>query len=324
MIKLSIIIPVYNVERYLSDCLTSVVNQDIPSDEYEIIVINDGSPDNSLVIAEDYSKQYCNIRIISQENQGLSVARNVGLSLAQGDYIWFVDSDDWIEENCLKEISDILNKNKLDALRIKSVRYINGELKYRKYNLRYGVIITGKEHFTTCDFNCCACYTIYKRDFLIQNNLEFMPHIYHEDVEFSPRAYYLLNRMMSIDKDVYFNRSTPNSIVNSTNIKRSLDLIDATVSIYNFTNIILENRVREAYYNYISGAGVNAAFGNALKLDSHEWPLLIEKVKNNKTAIKVLLRASRMGYKLEGIILWLFPSHSVQIFRALKTLSNIA
>lgn len=104
MVKLSIIIPVYNVELYIEKCLQSCLSQDIPYDEYEIIVVNDGSPDGSLAIAESIAKTTTNMTIISQKNGGLSAARNTGMSVAKGEYIWFVDSDDWIETKDRKSV----------------------------------------------------------------------------------------------------------------------------------------------------------------------------------------------------------------------------
>ena len=98
--KLSIIIPMYNVEPYIEKCLLSCLNQNIPHADYEIIVVNDGSPDGSLGIARRIASTVDNMLIVSQENGGLSAARNKGLSYAKGEYVWFVDSDDWIEENC--------------------------------------------------------------------------------------------------------------------------------------------------------------------------------------------------------------------------------
>lgn len=92
-IKISIIIPVYNVEKYIEECLISVLNQTMK--EIEIICINDGSTDNSLKILNNYKNKNENIRIVNQENSGLSNARNVGLSLAKGEYIFFLDSDDF-------------------------------------------------------------------------------------------------------------------------------------------------------------------------------------------------------------------------------------
>ena len=105
MIKLSIIIPVYNTEAYLRRCLDSCLHQDLPMDQYEIIAVNDGSTDRSLEILKDYERQYTNIHVYSQENKRQGAARNYGLTKASGEYIWFVDADDWIANNCLRKLS---------------------------------------------------------------------------------------------------------------------------------------------------------------------------------------------------------------------------
>lgn len=114
--KLSIIIPVYKVEEYVENCLKSIVAQDIPTDDYEIIVINDGSPDNSKEIILEFQKHQPNLRFIDQENQGVSVARNRGLDVAKGDYILFVDPDDTIEENSLGTILQHANEKSIDVM----------------------------------------------------------------------------------------------------------------------------------------------------------------------------------------------------------------
>lgn len=100
-LKISIIIPVYNAEKYLSQCLDSLLEQGIPREQYEIICINDGSRDASLSILKGYAKKYQNIVVIDKENEGVSATRNKGLDIAQGKYIWFVDADDWIAKDFL-------------------------------------------------------------------------------------------------------------------------------------------------------------------------------------------------------------------------------
>ena len=92
--KLSIIIPVYNVEKFITRCLHSCVSQNLSINEFEIVVVNDGTRDNSMKFVSQFAEEYSNISIINQENKGLSAARNRGLSVAKGDYVWFVDSDE--------------------------------------------------------------------------------------------------------------------------------------------------------------------------------------------------------------------------------------
>ena len=102
---LSIIIPVYKVEAYVEQCLRSCVEQETLSpDDYEIVVINDGTPDNSWPICERLAETFPQIRLFTQPNSGVSVARNKGINEAQGDFVWFVDSDDWIEPGCLSKM----------------------------------------------------------------------------------------------------------------------------------------------------------------------------------------------------------------------------
>ena len=101
-IRLSIIIPFFNVEKFIGRCLESVYSQDIPENEYEVICVDDSSPDDSLSIVQDYAQKHANLRIVkNKQNRKLGGARNAGLDVASGDYIWFIDSDDFIEDNVL-------------------------------------------------------------------------------------------------------------------------------------------------------------------------------------------------------------------------------
>ena len=120
--KVSVIIPVYNVEKYLADCLDSVVNQTL--EDVEIICVNDGSTDSSANILERYSCEYNNITVIKQENQGLSCARNAGVLHARGEYIYFLDSDDRITANAMEEMYNLAHKDELDVLYIGSVKKV--------------------------------------------------------------------------------------------------------------------------------------------------------------------------------------------------------
>ena len=113
---ISLIAPAYNVEKYIEACVHSCENQDLPRDSYEIIIVNDGSTDSTYSTIERLSGVYENIRIVTQKNQGLSVARNNGFKLARGKYVWFIDSDDCISSNCLGKCLEIMERDDLDAL----------------------------------------------------------------------------------------------------------------------------------------------------------------------------------------------------------------
>ena len=107
---LSIVVPVYNAELYLEECLHSLFTQDLPQADYEVICVDDGSTDKSGFILKSFSEKHPNLTIITQENSGVATARNTGLSAARGDYIWFVDADDVIQTNILRKLRGILER----------------------------------------------------------------------------------------------------------------------------------------------------------------------------------------------------------------------
>ena len=119
--KISIIIPVYNVENYLRQCIESILEQEY--EEKEIILVDDGSTDNSGSICDEYADKYENVLVIHKENGGLSDARNVGLAKAAGEYVLFVDSDDFVEENSLSPIVEIVNANPVDVVLLEAQKY---------------------------------------------------------------------------------------------------------------------------------------------------------------------------------------------------------
>lgn len=226
--KFSIIIPVYNVEQYLRKCLDSVLEQSYKGD-YEVICVNDGSTDSSLAILEEYAEKRDKIKIINQANGGLSEARNAGLRAAQGEYIWFVDSDDWIEYNSL----DVLSKNldNEDVICFNGKRYfedgtketpdegiditnISGWDYYNRYALQ-----TRKFHFV------CVVLRAYKREFLLSNNLFFEPGMYHEDNLFTPFLCYYAQKVEVIPDILYYYRIREGSITQTFNEKRLSDKI---------------------------------------------------------------------------------------------------
>ncbi|MBQ1503697.1 MAG: glycosyltransferase [Clostridia bacterium] len=126
-VKLSIIVPVFNVGTYLAECLDSLTQQDVPKTEYEIICVDDGSSDGSGEILDGYARRFENIAVIHKKNGGVSSARNAGLDRASGEYVWFVDSDDFIASGALRDIIGFLNDNECDQCRILPAQFNDGE-----------------------------------------------------------------------------------------------------------------------------------------------------------------------------------------------------
>jgi glycosyltransferase involved in cell wall biosynthesis len=213
----SIILPIYNVENYLTFCLESLLNQSPCT--LEIICVNDGSTDNSRLIIEEYQEKCQCIVLINQENQGLSVARNTGLEYVNGKYLMFVDSDDFLEPNVLGPLYDIATKYDLDILDFRINSYKNNrKIEWRNNYLNIKSPLSGKEYFEKFIIqygvqpSVSAWSHLYKTEFLKQNNLQFLPGRYYEDIPFTAEAYLLASKVFFIDIPIYNYRCNENSI----------------------------------------------------------------------------------------------------------------
>ena len=187
-IAVSIIVPVYNVEKYLKRCLDSLINQTLSN--IEIICINDGSKDCSGNILTEYALKDERIIVIDQENAGVSIARNVGMEVAKGEYIGFVDSDDWVDLDYFEKLYNSAKQNNCD-IAVAGVIRLN-KFK-RKFYLNYDkLIITNDKDkkFELCDIpeQGCVWNKIYQTNLLKSFNLKFEEGIYYEDAIFSPQA----------------------------------------------------------------------------------------------------------------------------------------
>lgn len=221
MIKLSIIIPFYNVEKYIAQCLDSVFNQDIPEEEYEVICVNDGSPDGSRDIVCSYLPHHPNLRLIDHpRNMKLGAARNTGRKAARGNYIWHVDSDDMIAPNCLKHILKVCEENDLDVLEMGYAnmyddgRLISVSLEQRE---RDKAIYTGPEYFEKYHLDkvhtiCGIWRKVYKRSFLDDNAIYSPPINMGEDEAFAIEVFGKARRMAYLDTDCYLYRRIEQSL----------------------------------------------------------------------------------------------------------------
>lgn len=237
--KLSVIIPVYKVEKYINQCLQSFRLNNFDSERYEIIIVNDGTPDKSMDIVDEYIN-ILPIKIVNQDNMGLSKARNNGLSIATGDYIWFVDSDDWITPNALITVfKEIQNFPKVEVFA--SVLLLNNESSNSVY-LEYtpnNSVGSGKDYmFRNNNANCGACQRyIIKKDFFLNNKLYFMPGVLHEDGEFALRMLYCSRYLKIISEPIYNYRIRKSgSIMSNIKIKSSYDLVKIHKKLIQFCN----------------------------------------------------------------------------------------
>ncbi len=210
---LSIIVPIYNVELYLKDCLKSLLEQNIKHDEYEIICIDDGSKDNSANIVREFATKYDNIKLISKDNGGVSSARNVGLLNSNGKYIWFVDSDDCIRANCLRYLKNIIEKNDPDFIKFKyksideNYKFENDDFNDLPYTIQ-----------TRLNSSSNVFSTIVKSEIISNNNIKFNENLkYGEDTLFQYYVYLYRNSNNSsivVDGNLYLYRNRSCSAMN--------------------------------------------------------------------------------------------------------------
>ena len=207
MIRLSFILPFYGVENYIGDCLDSIYRQDIPEDQFEVICINDCSPDNSEQIVMQYAEKHNNLKLIKHEvNKKLGAARNTGLKAALGRYVWFIDTDDFIQENSLKYILDLCEADDIEILHF-GIQDNYGNIIRR---LVPTGVLTGIEEEAISKNQECIEITfpwnrVYNRDFLIHNNLWFND-LYGGDVIHTILSVNVCSRIKNVNDFFYFYR----------------------------------------------------------------------------------------------------------------------
>lgn len=188
MIRLSIIVPFYGVEKYIEECIRSLYNQDIPQEEYEVICVDDCSPDGSRAIVEQLQKEYPTLRLLTHmENKRQGGARNTGLREAKGEYVWFVDSDDVVFPNVYKTILSTAEKDKLDVVQFDYVRDIK---KPDKQQSRCDEIQEGMTYLSAdgsyewFDKISGPWRQIIRRQFLIDEQIRFVEGVQFEDTDY--------------------------------------------------------------------------------------------------------------------------------------------
>lgn len=225
--KLSIIVPVYNVEAFLKKCVDSLLAQDLPATDYEIILVDDGSTDGSGALCDALVAGQGPVRVIHQQNRGLSGARNSGIAAAKGEYIQFVDSDDYLVPNVLGALIGQLEKQGLDILRFNYQNVnMDGEVfepnKYAKPFVDFSDEVCDGSTFLNerLGFACYACQFLVKSTLLKQEGNGFKEGIYYEDVEWTPRILLQAGRVASTDTVVYNYLFRTDSIARNTDLEK--------------------------------------------------------------------------------------------------------
>ena len=310
--KFSLIIPAYNVEKYIKKCLDSVLNQTY--NDYEIIIINDGSTDNTSKLLESY-KSNKKIKIINQENKGLSNARNTGVSNAKGDYILFIDSDDFIE----KELLEILNKTIKDEDLVRfHIRILDETNKIiKEYKEETFNNLNGIEAFNKLSkynlVELAVCYA-YKKDTFLKNNYKFEEKTYHEDFGLIPYIIISSKKVTSINYIGYNYLQRKNSIMNNTDyekeIKKSNDVLK------HYKNLIKWSQNIEGDLTIYKSFIANSVILKSLNLKEKDYKNYIKKLKEYKVYDNLL--TNNKENKIKKILIKISPKLYYKIIRGLK------
>lgn len=222
---ISIIVPIYKVEKWLNRCIESLVNQTYKN--IEILLIDDGSPDRCPQICDDWGIKDSRIKVVHKQNGGLSDARNCGLKLAKGEYIFYVDSDDYINLDSVERFEAYADDE--DLIIGEATVYSDDNILHRKHtNLQENYIYKGTEIATLAvkkgEWHAEACINMYRRDFLIDNNLFFTYGIFHEDNELQPRLFLKAEKIKYLQYEFYNYVLRSDSICGAANLKNRDDL----------------------------------------------------------------------------------------------------
>jgi glycosyltransferase involved in cell wall biosynthesis len=231
---LSIIVPVYNVEKYVRSCIESIFKQELDEDRFEVIIVNDGTKDRSMEMIDDIIQQHKNITVINQENLGLSVARNNGIAAAKGEYILMPDSDDLLIENSLMPLLEKALETKVDMVVADFLSMTDEEIDnfykedFQQPELQFKKIVGEQLYLDVLNpYHCYVWRTLYKREFLVTKDLIFYPGIKYQDIPFTHECYLKANNCICSNIRLNIYRKWPGSSTNAYKIDNSKHFITA-------------------------------------------------------------------------------------------------
>lgn len=236
MIKVSVIVPIYNTEKYLDKCLNSIVNQTL--DDIEIILINDGSTDSSKEIISKYKKDYKNIIVIDKQNGGIGKARNDGMKRATGEYITFVDSDDYIHKNMFKVYYEYAKKYDMDMVTGLYYKVKNGkETLFNSSRFKTGNVKTSPSILFSIEYGPCVKF--YKREMVVNNNILFEENKKYEDMPFVSKCLLKSKLIGQINEGYYY------YVIHANSETTTID--ERVFDIFDILKIVMDYYKKEFY-----------------------------------------------------------------------------
>ena len=286
--KFSIIIPVYNVEKYLEKCLKSILNQSY--DNYEVIIIDDGSTDKSFKIIDKYCNKDKRFTCYKRENSGVSAARNYGLNKVTGDYIIFIDSDDYIEKDLLKKLDESLTKNKVDVIKY-GCKVVDDNKNIlstvENENIENVLVINLIEQLVSKKYFDTVWSYSYKTTFWKKNRFLFAEGKIHEDFDFLLLIFYYANTMSIINYNGYNYVQRENSLMSDKNyekiVKSTNDYLSLYINDYEILSKEKDNLKKKVLLTY----GAECVIYASRMLKDKDFISYVKKLKKNKIANKM-------------------------------------
>ena len=227
MLKFSLILPIFNVENFIGDCLDSLLSQDISEDEYEIICVNDGSFDSSAEVVKKYMVNHSNIILLEQQNAGVCAARNRGFEVALGEYIWFIDPDDMIATNCLKRIYSHMKCTNADILEF-GYETCDETTRYKDMKVDFKI-----DGYNKKDSSGSGCLAVCRSSYLKSNYIVWDEHLsYGEDYLWAFQIKYRKHESIFTNSALYFYRQRSGSAMHSANHQKTRKHMDDMIRLY--------------------------------------------------------------------------------------------
>lgn len=279
MPKISAIVPVYNVEEYLSRCLDSLIEQTLQ--DIEIICVNDGSTDNCAQILEEYSNKDERIKVVTQKNMGISIARNEGVKISTGEYISFIDSDDWVDKDFYEKLYNAALETNADVAAAGIYR-ISKKYKYKILKFKKSTYTQDfTEKLQLCDIpdSCFVWNKLYKKEALLNSDLKFVPGVVYEDILYTPQVLFYTKGLVTVPDTYYYYFRHKNTIVTQNNSKAKQDR---------------ENSVKKL-----------KAFLLERNIDVSKWETKVKKFRLfGLTLFKIITKGEEVKYVLFNSIIW--------------------
>ena len=256
----SIVVPIYNVEKYLERCIDSILAQTFQ--DYELLLVNDGSTDNSAVICKRYLRYGERVKYYEKSNGGLGDARNYGIGKAKGDFLVFVDSDDYIEPDMLNIINETIKSYNSDIVIFNhAIVNMKDELLYvEKLSLPTETIMNLCDNRELLLIDPSACSKVYKRELFVDNQIDYPERVWYEDLRTTAKVLSLADRIVYIDRALYHYFKRPGSIMNNANTVRNLEIIEAVEDL----RVYFEEKFKGLYQEEIEFLAVEKVLVDAV------------------------------------------------------------